>query len=72
MISPSANEEIRVQVKEFKKRKWLDVRVYASLKSGEEKTPTGKGVLIPASSYTEFKKAVLLAEELLRDTGSNL
>ena len=59
-------EEIRVQIKEFKGYDLVDIRVFAGTKEGEEKVPTGKGISINVSHFLELKKAILLAEEVLR------
>lgn len=59
-------EEIRVQIKEFKGYDLVDIRVFASAKDGEEKVPTGKGVSVNVSHFTELKKAILATEEILR------
>lgn len=60
-------EEIRVQIKEFKGYDLLDVRVYASVKEGDEKVPTGKGLSLNVSHFHELKNALLAAEKILRD-----
>ena len=44
-------EEVRVQVKEFKGYDLVDLRVYTSLKEGEEKIPTGKGLSVNVSHF---------------------
>lgn len=59
-------EEIRVQIKEFKGYDLVDIRVFAGSKDGEEKVPTGKGISINVSHFLELKKALLDAEEVLR------
>lgn len=60
-------EEIRVQIKEFKGYDLLDIRVYASVKEGEEKVPTGKGLSLNVAHFQELKTALLAAEKILRD-----
>ena len=60
-------EEVRVQIKEFKGYDLLDLRVYTSVKEGDEKVPTGKGLSINVSHFEELKKAVLEAEIVLRE-----
>ena len=62
-------EEVRVQVKEFKGYDLLDLRVYTTLKDGEEKIPNGKGLSINVTHFIELKNAVLLAEQVLRENG---
>lgn len=60
-------EEVRVQIKEFKGYDLLDLRVYTAPKEGEEKVPTGKGLSINVSHFEELKKALLEAEQVLRE-----
>lgn len=60
-------EEVRVQVKEFKGYDLVDLRVYTSLKEGEEKIPTGKGLSVNVSHFLELKKAILELETVLRE-----
>ena len=60
-------EEVRVQIKEFKGYDLVDLRVYTTLKDGEEKIPTGKGLSINVSHFLELKKAMLETEVILRE-----
>ena len=60
-------EEVRVQIKEFKGYDLLDIRVYASAKDGADKVPTGKGLSINVSHFSELKKALLDTEIVLRE-----
>ena len=60
-------EEVRVQIKEFKGYDLVDLRVYTTLKDGEEKIPTGKGLSINVSHFLELKKAMLETETVLRE-----
>lgn len=66
-FSKNKFEEVRVQIKEFKGYDLLDLRVYTTLKDGEEKIPTGKGLSINVSHFQDLKKAILLAEGVLRE-----
>ena len=61
-------EEVRVQIKEFKGYDLLDIRVYTSPKEGEEKVPTGKGLSLNVAHFYDLKKAILMAEEALRQS----
>ena len=60
-------EEVRVQVKEFKGYDLVVLRVYTSIKEGEEKIPTGKGLSVNVSHFGELKKAILEMEVVLRE-----
>ena len=66
-FSKNKFEEVRVQIKEFNGYDLLDLRVYTQLKEGEERIPTGKGLSINVSHVGDLKKAVLLAEGVLRE-----
>ncbi|MBI4353161.1 MAG: transcriptional coactivator p15/PC4 family protein [Candidatus Omnitrophica bacterium] len=60
-------EEVRVQIQEFKGYDLLDIRVYTSVREGEEKIPTGKGLSLNVSHFSDLKKAILAAETILRE-----
>ena len=60
-------EEVRVQIKEFKRYDLLDIRVYTTIKETEDKIPTGKGLSINVSHFQDLKKAILEAENVLRE-----
>jgi hypothetical protein len=55
-IDLNENEELRVHIKHLHGRSFVDLRVWAAPKTGETKWPTGKGVLIPAARWPEFKR----------------
>jgi hypothetical protein len=44
------------------------LRVYTSLREGEEKIPTGKGLSVNVSHFGELKKAILEVETVLRES----
>ena len=60
-------EEVWVQIKEFKGYDLLDIRVYTSVRDGEEKIPTGKGISLNVSHFNDLKKAVTELEKVLRE-----
>lgn len=60
-------EEVRVQINEFKGYDLVDLRVYTTLKEGEEKIPTGKGLSINVTHFMELKKAILKTEAVLKE-----
>ena len=60
-------EEVRVQINEFKGHDLVDLRVYTALKEGEDKIPTGKGISINVSYFSELKEAILKTEALLKE-----
>lgn len=61
-FSQNELEEVRVHLRRWKGRDYVDIRAYAALKSGGEKIPTGKGLSIDIRQWEEFKKLVLEAE----------
>ena len=62
-------EEIRISAKKLKGRRALDVRVYTSAHSGEEKWPTGKGLLIFEEEWVSFREGMLRVEKELAKSG---
>ena len=60
-------EEVRVQINEFKGYDLVDIRVYTTLKDGEEKIPTGKGLSLNVSHFPDLKKAILQTEAVLKE-----
>lgn len=60
-------EEVRVRLTEYKGYDLLDMRVYASVREGEDKVATGKGLAINVSHFPELKKAILEAETVLKE-----
>lgn len=66
-FSKNKFEEVRVQIKEFKGYDLLDLRVYTTLKEGEDKIPTGKGLSINVTHFNDLKNAVLAAEKVLKE-----
>jgi len=59
-------EEIRVHLKKLKGRDVWDIRAYASLKNGEEKIPTGKGVAIDLRQWGRLKELMQETEDQLK------
>ena len=60
-------EEVRVQIKEFKGYDLIDIRVYTTVKEGEDKIPTGKGISLNVTHFGDLKKALLETENILRE-----
>ena len=66
-LTRTDSEEIRFEIREWKGRDFLDIRVYSRLGQGEEKFPTGKGVSIPLTEFQAFKEALTDAEKILKE-----
>ena len=62
-ISRSATEELRVQINEYKGKKYLDLRIFYTTDNGASWNPTKKGVTVSPESLEEFKTAVELAQK---------
>lgn len=59
-------EEVRATLKEFRGRRYLDLRIYYQDDAGEWK-PTRKGVSLSTDFMPELKEAVLALENALND-----
>jgi len=57
LIEKSALERIQIEMKEYKKKKYLDIRTYYRSDEGEWK-PTKKGVTIPPEALEDLIEAV--------------
>ncbi len=68
-IDKKNSEQIRITAKQFKGRRALDVRVYTSVHPGEEKWPTGQGILIFEEEWGSFREGLLRAEKELTRNG---
>ena len=58
-------EEVRATLKEFRGRRYLDLRIYYQDDQGEWK-PTRKGVSLSTDFMGELKEAVLALEAVLK------
>ena len=59
-------EEIRFQIKEYKGKDLIDVRIWTDVKGAEQKIPTTRGVSINVAHFNDLKKAVFELERVLR------
>ena len=59
-------EEVRATLKEFRGRRYLDLRIYYQDDAGEWK-PTRKGVSLSTDFMPELKEAVVKLEEALKE-----
>jgi hypothetical protein len=67
-IPNGSSEEIRFHITQLKGRNLVDIRIHASLKAGDEKVPTGKGIALDAKNFEAFKQAVLETDKILTET----
>jgi len=64
-IERSDTEQLQIAVKEFKGRKYLDLRIFYTTDGGESWLPTKKGVTCSPDDLETLKKAIDSAIEEL-------
>ena len=64
-ISRSDTEQLQIAVKEFKGRKYLDMRIFYTTDGGESWLPTKKGVTCSPEHLEILKNAIEEAEKEL-------
>jgi hypothetical protein len=60
----NATEVVRVSITEYRKRQFIDVRIYYSDDEGQYR-PTKKGVSLSPEVYPDFKRALAALEKIL-------
>ena len=60
----NATEVVRVSITEYRKRQFIDVRIYYSDDEGQYR-PTKKGVSLNPEVYPDFKRALAALEKTL-------
>ncbi len=70
-IEKNRSEELRIALKEFKGRHYLDVRTYCEPYSdeGQGRVPTKKGVTVPLAKLPELIEALQKTEAEARAAG---
>jgi predicted DNA-binding antitoxin AbrB/MazE fold protein len=68
-IPLSDREELRVEFRQWKNRRYAELRVWAGSNVEEAKWPTGKGFLVPVSLLPELSRAM---RELEAETSKGL
>lgn len=58
-------EEVRFQIKEYKGKDLIDIRIWTDVKGADEKIPTTRGVTMNVSHFYDLKKALLEMERVL-------
>lgn len=64
-IEKGRGEVIRIEISEFKEKKYLNIRTWYT-NDNNELAPTKKGVAISLDKFDEFNRAVKKAEELIQ------
>jgi len=59
------DEKVCLTLREYKERKYLDLRVFFRPKDGTELKPTKKGITVAIELLPELKKALSLCEKKL-------
>ena len=68
-ISKGARAEVRVQLRGFKDKDLIDVRVFAPAKDSVTLVPTSKGISLDISALPELRAALEVAESAARESG---
>lgn len=63
----NATEEVRLELRQIRRRDILDIRVWAAIPEVGEKIPTGRGLSLEVSHLKDLKKAVLDAERFFEE-----
>jgi hypothetical protein len=66
-ISRSDTEQLQIAVKEFKGRKYLDLRIFYTTDNGETWLPTKKGVTCSPDNLETLKTAIEEAQKELAE-----
>lgn len=62
-IERSETEQLQIAVKEFKGRKYLDMRIFYTTDGGDSWLPTKKGITCSKEHLTELRDALNVAIE---------
>lgn len=65
------NDSVFISVREYKGRKYLDLRIFYQPQDQQEMRPTKKGITIPLGLLEELKKAVLSCEKKVFADGNH-
>ncbi|MBR1753599.1 transcriptional coactivator p15/PC4 family protein [bacterium] len=66
-ISRSDTEQLQIAVKEFKGRKYLDMRIFYTTDGGDSWLPTKKGVTCSPDNLETLKNAIEEAQKELAE-----
>ena len=67
-LPKNPREAIRFQLGEFKRHKFVDMRIYVA-GPGEDGTPTKKGLAVSPHLWPQFKAALAQVEEAMVNAG---
>lgn len=61
-IRKNESEQVQIDIREYKGKKYLDIRLWYQSGDGSEYLPTKKGVSLPVVLLPEFQKAIASLE----------
>ncbi len=64
-FSRNQDETVYFTLRDYKDRKYLDLRVFYQPKDGDEMRPTKKGITLPLDLLPELKRGVFACEKKL-------
>lgn len=62
----SRDEFVYLRLREYKEKKYLDLRIFYQPKDGDEHRPTTKGITLALELLPELKKGILACEKKLQ------
>lgn len=65
-FSKNKYEEVRFQIKEYKGKDLIDIRIWTDVKGADQKIPTTKGVTMNVSHFADLKRSILEMERVLK------
>ena len=69
-FSRNQNESVCISIREYKQRKYIDLRVFYRPEGSDELRPTRKGITIGLQHFTELKKGMSAFERELQNRES--
>lgn len=65
-FSRNQDESVFVTLRDYKNKKYVDLRVFFQPKDSEEMKPTKKGLTLGIEHLSELKKGILICEKQLQ------
>ncbi len=61
-IQKSSTEQVQVDIREYKGKKYLDIRLWFNSSIDPEYRPTKKGISLPVALLPDLQKAIMSLE----------
>ncbi|MBI1977654.1 MAG: transcriptional coactivator p15/PC4 family protein [Candidatus Omnitrophica bacterium] len=61
------NESVHMTLREYKQRRYIDLRIFFKPKDGNEMLPTKKGIMLGLDLLPELKRGVNICEKKLAE-----